>query len=144
MAPEVLTHWLGSIMCKLLLTSGRDGSSVELIALAIIIVLGRQKLATFVASRAVRVPNVMYRQEFLIWIWLGGAVDIYGSAVWCLPWVVLRKTDVTILLVAKSYHASRGSLESRAIFGLSLCLLRWHAHRVCVEDLVRFGSAVRR
>lgn len=131
-------------MGKLLLTSGGDGSSIELIALAIIIVLGRQKLATFVTPSAICIPFFIYCLKFFIWIWLGGAVDIHGSAVWWLPWLVLRKTDVAIFLVAKSYHASWGCLKSWAIFRLSRCLLRWHAHRVRVENLVPSGSAVGR
>ncbi len=47
-------------MSKLFLAGGGDGSSVELIALAVIIVLGRQKLATFVTASAICVPDFMY------------------------------------------------------------------------------------
>ena len=90
-------------MWELFKTVGGDLLPVDLIALAIIEILGCQKLSTLVASGAVCVPDFMDCQEFVIWVWLSSAVDVHSSTVVWLPWLVLRKSDVAILLIAKSH-----------------------------------------
>ena len=129
-------------MLKLLLTSLRDSLGVLLVALAVIKILSCQKLSLLVTPGAIGVPDFVNRRELCIWVRVGGTIDVYSSAVCWLPFLSVWKSDVTILLIAKSYQVSWGCLKSWTILRLRLRLLTWHAHWIRVENFVASSSAI--
>ena len=88
-------------MRKLLLSLRRDGPTIHLVAVTIVVGLSCNEFATFIAASAICIPLSENIQEILNWLWLCSAVDIDIPAIRRLARLILWKSDVTILLVAQ-------------------------------------------
>ena len=88
-------------MRELLLTLLRDGSTIHLVAVAVVEWLGRYELASLVTASAICIPLVENIQEVLIRFWLRGTVDVDSTTIRWLARLILGKSNVAIFLIAK-------------------------------------------
>lgn len=93
-------------MGELLLTLRRDGSTVHLVAVAIVVRLSLEELASLVAAGAICIPLVEDIQELFIRLRLCGTVDVDVTAVRWLARLILGKSNVAILLISKGNQAA--------------------------------------
>ena len=83
------------------LTIGRDIATVHLIAVAIVERLSCEKLPALVASRAVCVPLSEYIKKQLGRFRLRSTIYVDETSIWLLSRLILRQSDMAILLIAK-------------------------------------------
>ena len=87
-------------MRVLFLTFGGYAAAVDLVTLPVIERLSCKKYSPLVAASTIRGPLLEDVQEVLVRFWLGGTVDVYHTTVCGLARLVLRKSNMAILLVA--------------------------------------------
>jgi hypothetical protein len=113
LTPQVGTHELIGRVLEFLLSLGRDGSSVDLIALTIVIGSFDQQDTTTISTLAIGSPHTVNVSEQLIIFGIGGSIDKDVTTVLWLARLVPRQCHMAIFLVAKSDGCARRSLQAR-------------------------------
>ena len=101
-------------MGELLLTLLGNSLTVDLVALAVIVVGSSQQATTTISTRAIRVPDSMNGHESVVGLRVSCTVNEDGTAILRLARNVLGKTDMAVLLIAKRNSLASSSGQSRA------------------------------
>lgn len=132
----------GDVVREFGLPVRRDGPAVDLVAAAVVEVLGGKEAPALVAAGGVGGP-LEDVGELLVGLWLGGAEDVDGAAGGGFALLVLREGDVAVLEVLHGDAGTGRGGEARVVGGLISVALGGVAEEVGGVDVGAAGGRLR-